>query len=131
MAVPSIRPCFIAVLLLASVSSACSGESSPAPDPPPQHCVQVWNEDPPSVAVSPDDANVIVYEWTNKAEEEGCGVVIVSRTTGEWAIHSIEQAESNKWDSVTGAEWGEDSPEGDVPEDPNASLDSGGRIVSI
>jgi len=137
MAVPSIRPCFIAVLLLASASSACSGEASPPPGPPPQHCVRVWNEDSPSVAVPADDANVIVYEWTDKAEDEGCGVVIVSRTTGAWTIHFIVLARAGKalpgtrWDAVSGQEWGEDSPEGDVPEAPNAALNPAGRIISI
>jgi hypothetical protein len=78
----------------------------------------------------------MVYEWTDKAQDEGCGVVIVSRRTGEWTIHYILLARSNRpivparWDAVSGEEWGEDSPEGDVPEDFNASLDPSGRIAS-
>lgn len=126
MAVPSIRPSFVAVLLLASASSACSGESSP----PPARCVRAWNQDPPTVTVPAEDANVIVYEWTDKAEDEGCGVVIVSRTTGEWTIHYIVLSGSNEWGAVSGAEWGKDSPEGDVPTDANASLSPGARVVS-
>jgi hypothetical protein len=79
----------------------------------------------------------LVYEWTDKAEDEGCGVVIVSKTTGEWTIHYIVLARANepivpaRWDSVSGEEWGEDSPEGDVPQDFNAALDPRGRVVSL
>ena len=137
MAVPSIRRGFIVVLLLGAAGSACTGESFPPLEPPPQHCVRAWNEDPPAVAVPAEQADVRVYEWTDKAEDEGCGVVIVSRTTREWIIHYIVLARANKpiaparWDSVSGEEWGEDSPEGDVPEDFNASLDPRGRVVSL
>jgi hypothetical protein len=86
--------------------------------------------------VSPEDANVTVYEWTDKAESEGCGVIIVSQMTGAWTIHSVALARAgktlagSKWEAVSGQEWGEDSPEGDAPEEPNASLGPGGRVVS-
>ena len=135
MAVPSIRPCFIAVILVCA-TSACSPERFPPPDPPPQHCVRAWNEEPPSVAVLAGDANVRVYEWTDKAQGEGCGVMIVSRTTAEWTIHYIVLARSDRpivparGDAVSGEEWGEDSPEGDGPEEFNASLDPSGQIAS-
>jgi hypothetical protein len=130
-----VRPCFIAVLALASASSSCSGKPSGPPVPSPQHCVRAWNEDPPSVAIQAEDANVKVYAWTDKAQDEGCGIVIVLKETGAWTTHSSVLTRSvaivpAQWDAVSGEEWGEDSPDGDVLEGFNGSLDPRGRIAS-
>jgi hypothetical protein len=87
-----------------------------------------WNANPP-VERTFLEADAIVYRWTDKAMDEGCGVILVSPATREWTIYSQVPARSRHWDQVSGSVWKEDSPEVDFPADFNARLVANNQIV--
>jgi hypothetical protein len=51
-------------------------------DPDAARCASIWNAEVPANTTLRSD-RAIVYRWTDKAGDDGCGVVFVSRPGGE------------------------------------------------
>jgi hypothetical protein len=115
----------IAVVLMAG----CASEGS---SPPPQRCVRIWNDSVP-YDLSTDFDRAIVYLWTDKADDDGCGVTFVSEDGEPWAIVSgvVVDEDVDHWTRVDGDQWGEDSPEGDAPTEPNVVVLEGGSLSAL
>jgi hypothetical protein len=92
-------------------------------------CAKIWN------AEIPADMNgrferATLYHWTDKAEDDGCGVLFVSRPRGEWILFGgvVVGDRVRVWSRASGERWGQDSPEGG-PTETNASVLPGGRFL--
>jgi hypothetical protein len=96
----------------------------------PARCARIWNEEPPADLSERFD-EAIVYRWTDKAGDDGCGVIFHSGRGSEWVIFGggVDDGHVTHWSREVGEGWGEDSPEGDVPTDPNVVVRPGGRLV--
>ncbi len=116
-----VRAMFIGAL----VASGCGSNFSDA-----GLCAQMWNNDVPT-DLSERFTEAIVYPWTDKADDDGCGVMFVSGTGEPWVLFGgvVEDDRVATWDRVAGDRWGEDSPEGGST-DPNVVVLPGG-LVSI
>lgn len=100
--------------------------------PSADECAREWNTSPPEWhavnGASGSDIRVVLSGWTDKAGDAGCAVVIVQTRTGDWTSFSNVPARTDRWDSVSGAEWGVGNPIGG-PTAFNARVDAAGRVV--
>lgn len=112
---------------LATVLGACG-----ATPPSPEDRAQDRNANPPeredAIRVAGGDVGVVTYGWVNEAEDAGCGVVLVNKRTEEWMLFARVPGRSVRWDTISGATWRVDSPDG-LPSDFNATSDAAGRIT--
>jgi hypothetical protein len=91
-------------------------------------CAQIWNDDVPA-DLSGRFTQAIVYPWTDKAGDDGCGVVFVSAPQREWVMFAgvITNDRVEGWSREAGDRWREDSPEGS-PTHPNVVVFPGGLV---
>ena len=92
-------------------------------------CAKIWNAEIPA-DMNGQFGGATVYHWTDKAEDDGCAVLFVSRSGGEWILFAgvVVGDRVREWSRVSGERWGQDSPEGG-PIDVNASVLPGGRLL--
>jgi len=92
-------------------------------------CARIWNEEPPA-DLSEGFDEAIVYRWTDKAGDDGCGVIFHSGRGSEWVIFGgvVDDGRVGHWSRVVGERWGEDSPEGG-PTEPNVTVLPGGLLT--
>jgi hypothetical protein len=112
-------------VVLVGVLSACT--LTLAPDA--GRCARIWNDQPPAdLSESFDEA--ITYDWTDKADDDGCGVIFLSGDGRPWVIFGgvVENGRVGQWSRVDGERWGADSPEGDAPTEPNVVVLPGGIL---
>jgi hypothetical protein len=121
--VPRIRQAGVAILAV-FLLGACR---SPAPSDA-ERCAKIWNADVPA-DMSGRFQRAVVYRWTDKAEDDGCGVLFISRAGGEWSLFGgvVLDDRVREWSRVSGERWGQDSPEGG-PTEMNASVLPGGQL---
>jgi hypothetical protein len=116
----------------ASPTGASGGEAPTAGE-----CADLWNR-------SANEANqravveagfrlAAAYGWTDKADDRGCGVIFWKGLNGEWAIYAATvprlMVSPDEWGFETGARWGFDSPEGDIPLRSDSRVESDGTIT--
>jgi hypothetical protein len=111
-----------------ALSGACA---SPIPAEA-QACIALWNEGGPRGVIAAEgytEADVNAGE--NKASQRECGFRFHSASGEPWRIYGAiieDDAVVGDWVSVTGSQWGDDSPEGDVDVTvgvaPDGSLDN-------
>lgn len=97
--------------------------------PDAERCVAMWNAEVPADMTGRFE-RAIVHRWTDKAKDDGCGVVFVSRPGGEWSLFGgvVLDDRVRHWSRVSGNRWGQDSPEGG-PTGMNATVLAGGRLA--
>ena len=117
------------MLVLVLVMVGCSATRGPAA---PTRCVRMWNATVPEDA-SDDFDRAIVYRWTDKADDDGCGIIFLSGAGAPWIIFGgvVVDDRVSHWTRVFGERWGEDSPEGDTPTEPNVRVLPGGLLSGL
>jgi hypothetical protein len=81
--------------------------------------------------VAPEEQylHTLVYGWDDKADDQGCTVVLIARLGGPWTSFArLMGTGTSRWDSVSGGRWGVDSPEADRPTDLNAAVKLDGTL---
>ena len=121
------RPERIGLIFAVIALSVCSAR----PEPDAARCARIWN-DRPGADLSDRFDEAIAYPWTDKAGDDGCGVIFVSGVGGPWVMFGgvVLDGRVGDWSRVEGERWGEDSPEGDVPTESNVVVLPGG-LVSV
>ena len=92
----------------------------------------MWNSSVPH-DLSNDFDRAIVYEWTDKAADDGCGVTFISGEGEPWMIFAgvVVDGRVSQWSRVNGERWREDSPEGETPTEPNAAVLEAGFLSAL
>jgi hypothetical protein len=119
------RPAGTGPILVLLAFSGCSS----TPEPGAARCGRIWNDRPPADLDHRFD-EAIVYRWTDKAGDDGCGVIFVFGAREPWVIFGgvVVDGRVGHRSRVDGARWGEDGPEGDVPREPNLVVFPGGLL---
>jgi hypothetical protein len=96
-----------------------------------ERCVSIWNAEIPA-DMSDGFERATVYRWTDKAQDDGCGVLFVSRPGGEWILFGgvVVGDRVREWSRASGERWGQDSSEGG-PTEVNATVLPGGRLSLV
>ncbi len=117
----------LALMLLPACSNVPSAEN----------CVEVWNTalaSPDAPALPAGFRHAVVYGWDDKADEQGCAIVLIKRDGGPWTsfarVIKPESADAS-WASVSGTRWGQDNPEGETPTGFNATVAADGSVRLI